>query len=63
MKAHDRSSREHNEKAWQEVIDEAVARGLLIPIGLSSEGKMLYRRTSEKRPEKKLAQEGLNKRN
>ena len=34
-----------DDKAWQEVIDEAVARGLLIPIGLNSEGKMVYERT------------------
>jgi hypothetical protein len=37
-----------DDKAWQEVIDEAVARGLLIPIELNSEGKMVYRRTQEK---------------
>jgi len=44
-----------DEKAWQEVIDEAVARGLLIPIGLNSDGKMVYRRT-EKRSFERLGQ-------
>ena len=37
-----------DDKAWQEAIDEAVRLGLLIPIGLNSEGKMVYRRTQEK---------------
>ena len=32
-----------DDKAWQRVINEAVAREVLIPVGLNSEGKMVYR--------------------
>jgi hypothetical protein len=32
---------------WTELIDEAVRRGLLEPIGVNSDGKPIYRRTSK----------------
>jgi len=36
-----------DDKAWQELIDVAVRSGLLIPIGLNEDGKMMYRRTAK----------------
>lgn len=36
-----------DDKAWQELIDEAVRLGLLTPVGLNADGKMMYRRTTK----------------
>jgi hypothetical protein len=36
-----------DDKAWQELIDAAVRLGLLTPVGLNADGKMMYRRTAK----------------
>jgi len=39
--------RADDDKAWQEVIAEAVRLGLLTSVGLGANGKMMYRRTAK----------------
>jgi hypothetical protein len=45
-----------DDKAWQEVLDEAVRLGLLTSVGLNADGKMVYRRTTKQLKERALPQ-------
>jgi hypothetical protein len=36
-----------DDKAWRELMDAAVRFGLVTPVGLNADGKMMYRRTTK----------------